>query len=58
MPTYPRYPERSPVPATGRWDVTIWLHTSQPGSQDAEHDADIILDLYDGTWPQRPLTAL
>ncbi|WP_141964031.1 hypothetical protein [Actinoallomurus bryophytorum] len=38
-------------PAAGAWDVTIWLRTSQPASQDAEHDADIVLDLHDGTWP-------
>jgi hypothetical protein len=38
-------------PAAGGWDVTIWLHTSQPASQDTEHDADIVLDLHDGTWP-------
>jgi hypothetical protein len=38
-------------PGAGGWDVTIWLRTSQPSSQDAEHEADIVLDLHDGTWP-------
>jgi hypothetical protein len=37
-------------PATGEWDVAIWLRTDE-GTEDAEHDADIVLDLHDGTWP-------
>jgi hypothetical protein len=45
-------------PAAGGWDVTIWLRTSQPASQDAEHDADIVLDLHDGTWPMIRYVAL
>jgi hypothetical protein len=40
-----------PGPAAGAWDVAIWLRTSRPASEDAEHDADIVLDLHDGTWP-------
>jgi hypothetical protein len=40
-----------PDPAAGAWDVAIWLRTSQQSSEEAEHDADIVLDLHDGTWP-------
>lgn len=47
-----------PSPAARGWDVTIWLRTSQSASEDAEHDADIVLDLHNGAWPMIRYVAL
>ncbi|WP_433476461.1 class I SAM-dependent methyltransferase [Spirillospora sp. CA-142024] len=37
-------------PPAGGWDVVIWLRTHRGGG-DEENNADIVIDLYDPSWP-------
>lgn len=37
-------------PPTGRWDLVVWLRTGRTRAAQ-EHDADVVLDLFDPTWP-------
>lgn len=39
-----------PGPAEGGWDAVIRLRTER-GGHDAEHGADIVIDLHDPAWP-------
>jgi SAM-dependent methyltransferase len=38
-------------PPAGGWDVVIWLRPRRAADEEAEHDADIVIDLHDPAWP-------
>ncbi len=38
-------------PPVGGWDIVIWLRSHRAADGDAEHGADIVIDLHDAAWP-------
>jgi SAM-dependent methyltransferase len=38
-------------PPAGGWDVVVRLRAQRAADEDAEHDADIVIDLHDAGWP-------
>ncbi|WP_221640598.1 methyltransferase domain-containing protein [Actinoallomurus bryophytorum] len=44
-------PEWHARPPAGGWDVVIWLRPRRAADEEAERDADIVIDLHDPAWP-------